>query len=103
MILGREETLPEPPSLEEATSMPEAVAEHCAAIEVKGNFMFDPVRCSRASALGGDRRASQAVGEIDRGADRGTANGHFAKQRPQGHAPAVPCRPRHTCGCRARD
>lgn len=50
MILGREESLPEVPSVEEVGPMPEAVAEHCAAIEVKGNFMFDPVRCSTSAS-----------------------------------------------------
>lgn len=43
MILGREESLPEAPNMEDVTPVDESIAEHCAAIECKGNFMFDPV------------------------------------------------------------
>lgn len=42
-------SLPEVPSLEDTSPMPEAIAEHCAAIECRGNFMFDPVRCLTTS------------------------------------------------------
>ena len=44
MILGREESLPEVPSMEDVTPVGDGIAEHCAAVECKGNFMFDPVR-----------------------------------------------------------
>ena len=48
MILGREESLPEVPPMEGVTPVGEGIAEHCAAVECKGNFMFDPVRaCQR--------------------------------------------------------
>ena len=45
MILGREESLPRPPEAEDgAAAVPSELAERVAAVELQGNFMFDPVR-----------------------------------------------------------
>ncbi len=54
MILGRDELIP-PATAEEdsAAAVPPEVAERVAAVELQGNFMFDPVRISCATCCCG--------------------------------------------------
>ena len=43
MVVGREESLPPASTLEHDAPPPEELLQYVAAVECKGNFMFDPV------------------------------------------------------------